>query len=291
MEIKQISNDGLSLLIKPDFIYNRYDLCAQEYLVLCVCDKVEKFYMTVGLYKSEAKIGIWLMQLPEDVIVAVIEYIFDNFKWIRRISYTNGFTSRGLSWESHHYRIELPETIYELHARLSKKGRYNIKREKDIIARKFGSCILEEYTADNCPLDIIDTYFHYKYVTHHKDYGLTPSQYLNQFYVTNIYVLRMGDNIGAVILSCEQCENIYLENLSYDRRYGNLSCGQVLYDMYLSRLIEKGRKSLYLAGGDLDYKKRYGSIEERTSDCKVYRNKIVENILKLLLIVKHFVKW
>lgn len=290
MEIKQISNCVLSSLIKPDFIYNRYDLCAQEYLVLCVRDKVEKFHITVGINKSEAKMGIWLMQLPEDVIDAVIAYIFDNYKGIKRISYTNGFTSRGLSWKSHHYRIELPETIDALHARLSKKGRYNIKREKDIIARKFGSCVLEEYPADDCPLDIIYTYFHYKYETHHKEYGLTPSQYLIQFHVTNIYVLRMGDIIGAVILSCEQCENIYLENLSYDKQYGSLSCGQVLYDMYLSRLIEKGRKSIYLAGGDLDYKKRYGSIEEQTYDCRVYRNKFVENILKLLLTLKHLVK-
>lgn len=290
MEIKHISNEGLSLLIKPDFIYNRYDLCAQEYLVLCVRDKVEKFYITVGINKSEAMMGIWLMQLPGDVIDAVITYIFDNYKEIKRISYTNGFNSRGLSWKSHHYRIELPGTIDELHFRLSKKGRYNIKREKDIIARKFGSCNLEEYTADNCPPNIIDTYFRYKYETHHKDYGLAPSQYLNQFHVSNIYVLRMGESIGAVILSCEQCENIYLENLSYDKQYSSLSCGQVLYDMYLSRLIEKGRKSLYLAGGDLDYKKRYGSIEEQTYDCRVYRNKFVENILKLLLTLKHLVK-
>ena len=46
----------------------------------------------------------------------------------------------------------------------------------------------------------------------------------------------------------------------------------MIYDEYLRALLYKGKRSLYLKGGDLEYKKRYGSNEDQLVTFKIYRN-------------------
>ena len=91
-------------------------------------------------------------------------------------------------------------------------------------------------------------------------------------------------------MSCEQCPIVYIENLTYDLQYSKYSCGQILYDIYLTQLIIKGYKELYLAGGDLAYKKRYGSIEEAIFNGIVFRSKIAEEIYAIREFVHRKIK-
>lgn len=64
------------------------------------------------------------------------------------------------------------------------------------------------------------------------------------------------------------------------------SVGFQIYVFFLQRMIEKGKKNIYLGGGNYDYKKRFGSIEEIIYEGYLYRNafgkmqSVVKNRLK-----------
>lgn len=85
-------------------------------------------------------------------------------------------------------------------------------------------------------------------------------------------MLYFGSNLAAMMFSCEQCPIVYLENFSFDIQYSRYSPGQQIYEHVMTRLIEKQFKSVYLAGGNYDYKRYYGSIEEKLYDGLIFRN-------------------
>lgn len=259
--------------INPDVIYNRCDLWADNYASVSIkCEKME-YNMMLSLDGDSCYLGAWLMNIPTNVMLESERAIFERFPQVKRIKYEYGLTPTGYASPKNHFRITLPDTDDELRARLSKKGRYNIKREKDILSKTFGGYDVVEYMAEGCPSEILDTYFKMKKATHNVDYHMTASEYIKFYHVSHVYVLKVGAEVGAILLSCEQCSVVYIENLTYDLRYAKYSCGQVLYDIYLTILIQKGYKELFLAGGNLDYKKRYGSVEEPIYNCIVFRNR------------------
>lgn len=261
-------------LIHPNVIYNRCDLWSSHYVLIEVFDGSISYNFMLSISGAEGYLGVWLMDIPKCVLEFIEKTIFERYSNLKSIKYEYGLVATGYFTPKNHFRITLPNSEEELRARLSKKGRYNIKREKDILTKTFGNYTIEEYTSDNCPKEIIDVYFRMKRVTHKVDYRMSADEYMKIYHVSDIYVLKLGDAIGAILLSCEQCSVVYIENLTYDINYAKYSCGQILYDIYLTRLIKKGFRELFLAGGDLDYKKRYGSVEEPIFNCIVFRSKI-----------------
>ena len=92
-----------------------------------------------------------------------------------------------------------------------------------------------------------------------------------------------------MMFSCEQCPIVYLENFSFDIQYSRYSPGQQIYEYVMTRLIEKQFNSVFLAGGDYDYKRYYGSIEEKLYDGLIFRNTLQR--MKYILVTyynKHF---
>lgn len=273
------SKDELSV---PDFIYNRYDIFLPDDAVAyeCVWDN-KTICVPVSFNGANVELGLWLANIETNVIDEVAKKIFQDSGRVRTISYQNSLVDYGESKEGNHFKIELPENIEELKARLSSKGRYNIQREKRIIAETFQGYTVDEYTPDNVPKNVFDEYFRMKAITHGTDYRMSANEYINKYHVSNIYVLNTPERILAVILSCEQCSVVYIENLTYEVEYSRYSPGQVLYDIYLERLIEKGKRYLYLAGGNLEYKRRYGSEENIVYSGIIYRDaKTKDKILK-----------
>ena len=65
------------------------------------------------------------------------------------------------------------------------------------------------------------------------DYNMSPEMYLKNWHVTDIYYTLFGDIIAAIFMSCEQCNDVYLENITYDDGLSNYSPGQISYDFYL----------------------------------------------------------
>ena len=51
----------------------------------------------------------------------------------------------------------------------------------------------------------------------------------------------------------------------------------MLYHYVLAELVNKGKQSIFLAGGDYDYKRHYGSEEKTVYDCQIRRG-IINNV-------------
>jgi len=281
-KVTKISEKNKIEFEKPDFIYNRFDIQNKNGDdVLLIEDGVVKWNIQYIRKEDTAEIGVQLCNISSEVIRVMEEYLFANYENLKKIKIYNSIVAVGCSRAHNYFVIDLPETDMELKMRLSSKGRYNIRREKKIIEREFNGYHVVDYTIDTVPREVMNEYFRMKEVTHGTIYDMSVDEYLQKFFVSNIYVLYLEERIGAVLLSCEQCADVYLENLTYEKEYAKYSLGQILYDIYLTKLIEKGKRSLLLGGGNLEYKRRYGSVELTVYDCILYRNKGYEVLCRL----------
>ena len=264
--------------IAPNCIKNRFDLCGSENCCLIrYRDKKEDLTLMVRHEGNRAWLGLYLVPISERALKKIVRFIFKTNKNTEQISYEYGYQATGTnSVVQNHFRIRLPETPELLDERLSKKGRYNIAREKRILEREFGEWAVHEYDSeDSAAAEAWGTYFQFKAVTHGSAWAEYDwHRYRQQYGVSTVYTMTLGqeNKIAAVILSCEQCPVTYIENLTYDTELSRYSPGQVLYDEYLKNLIRKGKKEIFLLGGNYAYKKRYGSEEEQVYRCSVIRN-------------------
>ena len=271
--LKQVASQ-----IVPDVIYNRFDLTysKEDCFAVCLKEKDMERVVPVCIQSDTAILGLWLGELTPDQMAHVTEHIFHSYTGVKRVRYENSYCNYGSAITKNHFRIELPDNAEQLRSRLSSKGRYNIQREKKILEQDFGQWHVEEYIAEDAPEELFKTYFQMKKATHGINYKMTKEEYIKKFFVSHVYVLQTEQGTAAIVLSCEQCPIVYLENLTYDLEMAKYSPGQILYDLFLERIIEKGKKDIYLAGGKLSYKKRYGSIEETVYNGVVYRNILIQ---------------
>ena len=271
----EVCNDGFDKVV-PNFIYNRCDLMqdGESYLLKYMPKDI---YIPLKIKKNEGVLCVWGMQLAYQEIKDVIDYVMGKFREIDRITVMRVCADKSYpdKYIKNDFQIILPDSIEELDLRLSKKGRYNIKREKRIVENNFGGCQFVHIKSDEVDADTItQKFFELKKKNMGSDYGMTAKAYLKNWYVSDIYYLLFGEKIASVLMSCEQCENVYLENITYDDELANYSPGQIAYDFYLKELIQDGKKSVFLLGGNYDYKKRYGSIENNVAEYSVLRKSI-----------------
>lgn len=276
-----LSNDWEQIC--PNVINNRFDLIYNDETGLLKIDEKLVAYHRIN---QEIFLGCYLMLFDKSEINRIAAYFFDMQPDVLAVNFTKLKKADGVKGNSitNDFHIVLPNNIEEIDSRLSKKGRYNIKREKRIIEDDFGSIEFREYDVMENVLEannLVSWFFAQKLATHCRDYGMSAEEYIKKYNVSHIYALYGKSELLAVILSCEQCPIVYIENLTYNEKYSKYSCGQVLYDWYLKRLVEKGKEQLFLSGGDLEYKKRYGSTEEFVMNIKVYRNSIRGSVKKV----------
>lgn len=256
--------------IKPDFIYNRFDMFCENYIVLMAERCQEKHIIEARIFDNYAELGLWKMQISNELIKEISLFLFQKYA---NICYTKFFfcNTAGKYKEVKHFSIELSDTIDSFLQRKSSKSRHRLNKQRHQAEREIGSISFREYKRDDCPEEIIRYYNQWKERSHHIG-QIDAGSYFQRFHVTDIYVLYLGDNPASIMFSCEQCSIAYLENFGFDMRYSRYSPGQQIYEYVMTRLIEKGFKKVFLAGGDYDYKRKYGSIEETLYDGFVYRN-------------------
>lgn len=280
--LKKDINDKL---IKPDFIYNRFDLFNFDKTILLFSDE-SQHYIEVLIGKISAYLGIWMTEISHEEILNFCDYIFCHYSRIMYVGFSNAIVE---GYEnSNHFYVNLPKTIEELQLKLSSKSRYNLRRECTTVKNIFQKIEFIEYT--DIPLEIIEKYFELKKLTHHIDYYMSVQDYLFKYHVTNAYTLTFDNHIVSILLTCEQCPCVYLENLTYDISYAKLSPGKIAYDFLLKNLIQKGKIALFLAGGNYEYKKRYGSIENNVFSDVIFRNNFVRFIFYLKYIPNR-IRW
>lgn len=267
-----------------DFVYNRFDVLFKDSFSFLQCIAKDGTIHVIPLHVEghEASLGLWLSPVPEDAATAAVEYVFRTCRRISVVRYQHYSVpllvkGRGGSVEKqNHWCIMLPATEADLDSRLSAKKRYNINREKRIAAEQIAHYEIFEHPAETVPEQIVECYFQYKAMTHGIDYHMTPREYLRCYHVTHVYVLRFTDTseIGAILFSCEQGVNAYLENLTFNPAREKYSLGTILYDEYLRKLVRKGKRSLYLGHGHQIYKTHYGAQENATWNGCIYRTRL-----------------
>ena len=270
-----VCKDGFDK-VKPNFIYNRCDLM-NDCNVQLLKYFPNELYIQLKIEKNIGTLCVWGMKLSYSDIKFLIDFVLKNYVSVdkvevMRVCADETYPSKYLKNDFH---IDLPNSIDDLEHRLSKKGRYNIKREKRILENDFGTYSFRHIKSNDREAPAItEKFFEFKKKNMGSKYEMNVDSYLRNWYVTDIYFLSVANRIASIIMSCEQCDSVYLENLTYDDDLAKYSPGQIAYDLYLKELIQRRKKQLFLLGGNYDYKKRYGSIEANVAEFSVVRNRV-----------------
>ncbi len=255
----------------PDFIYNRFDLFepAVDFRTVIISSKKGERVVEYRLSGSTAEPGLWLSDITLEELELLILYIGRTHPEVKEIRINNCPVPCGKYREHNHFRVVFPDTPEEMKARVSPKSWSKMRRRNRRCAEVFGPVSLIEYTDGNIPLDVVETFFEYKLATHGRVYNMTAQEYLERYHVTDCYVVKFGDTIGALHFCCEQRPVVYGENHAYSPDMTDYSLGKFIFAHSMLRLAEKGHTEIYLAGGEYEYKTHYGSIEETLYDCVV----------------------
>ena len=74
--------------IDPDFIYNRFDLYCENYIVLLAEQGQEKHIIEARLFDNYAELGVWKMQISNALLKEISKFLFDKYP---NIGYTKFF--------------------------------------------------------------------------------------------------------------------------------------------------------------------------------------------------------
>lgn len=146
-----------------DIIYNRPDLYEPMNFYLRVvyegCIYVVRYYIK----RYKAVICVWLRPIPSQVLDFVIDYVFKKHRFVMKIdikystvNYKNTFI------QDNNWVVFLPSQPNDIINRLSKKSKYNLKREMRLLEDECGTLSVFHYTKEYIPRFIFDLYFEWK---------------------------------------------------------------------------------------------------------------------------------
>jgi hypothetical protein len=277
--IEKIPNsDKLKLVkkVEPNFIYNRFDLrCGENFDLYKIYENEKEIYIPVCVddINKLATIGVWLVQISNKGFKLLKKRIFKDYKNVEEIYAQHSLNKvRKKSKKKIHWHVNLNITMQEFDAKLSKKTRYNTKWYPKKIIEDFGSYHVEHLKADKTPQEIVDKYYEFKFATHHNVYDVKPEEYIKSYYVTDAYILYIGEKIASISFVNITDKNVYMENITYNYEFAKYSPGTVLYYNIVQSLIkEKKYDILFLSSGTSEYKERFNGIPTECYNGKTVR--------------------
>lgn len=274
MKIKVIrtTNPGDYEKVTPNFIYNRLDMFVPpvEFIAVRIISDAGEKVIEYQITDTKAQLAIWLTPINEAELKALLYFIKNEHPQVKTVSYTNGVIPYGKSKAHNHFKIVFPKSGDEMRQRVSPKSWSKMRRRNRRAREIYGEMKLEEYTRENMPDEVVEKFFEYKRILRNREYNMTPDQYLDRYHVTDVYVVKFGDTMGAMHFLCEQCPVVNGENHSYNPELQEYSLGKFIFAHSLVRIAEKGgHTEIFLAGGDYEYKTHYDSIEETLYDCNI----------------------
>lgn len=273
------------------FVFNRFDIIHdKDFKVYRIEEQGNYFNIPYYSEGKHAEIGVWKAPLSEWAFNLLIVKIFKDNKNITdiKIRYSLNQFRTCLSKTNHLY-IDLKESETCILTRMKKKARYNLNRSELHLSELVEGLHFNEYVPENVPDAIMTNYFKWKQTTHGTDYGLNIDEFILKYHISNIYSLQgNGGQDIAVLFTCEQCSDVYLENLSYDSKYSKFSPGMILYVHTLQKLFDKGKKNIYLGNGNQPYKLHFNSINEVAYSGKIYRIETLKGVGKLFSCMHNF---
>ncbi len=267
--------------ISDNLIYNRFDIYrSDDCKSFILTDNKAKLSYEFKYYCDVDKgyINVWGKVFPQTIFDQAIKEIFthedDTNKIIIQASGNNYYNQLETAIDT---IIEVGKDTPEIKERVRAKGYYNLNRNKRRLAETKGDIhfIIQQTPIPN---DAIELYFSWKRITHGREYGLTPEEYIKKFHVTHVFRLYAGDQCVSMVLYCK-CENtVYVENLSYNPDYDQFSPGTIAYYMFLEEMKKTEIQYIFLGQAGLDYKKRFGSNEYKRYYGTIYRERVFSRI-------------
>lgn len=237
-----------------------------------------------------AYLGLYLVVIPKPVFEGLIRFVLKTYRAVDKVRcfYSrNNYQDKFSAFS--HYRVVLPQTEEELLGRMNKKGRYNLGRERRMLG-ELGNVQYVHYSGSAISAEVIKRFFELKEKTHGYNPHMRKNTYVEDACISDAYVIKLDKTIIGIALTCEQCECVYLENITYDMDYSKYSVGFSCYEYCLGQLIGKHKKEIFLGSGDHEYKRRFDSIEETAYAGSVYRNGLIkfkyDNMVRLKDAVK-----
>lgn len=284
--------------VTPNFVYNRFDLLQGRDQKLVEILKVESSnikYVVEAYYQGkEATLGLWLSNISDEAVTAVAKYIFVNHSEIKKIYFSHSLQPHGITENHNHFRVDLPDKLENFDQLGTRKERYNVRRRIRKFNDEQGEIIYKEYDLkQGIPYTVIMQYMQDKEDSYKLHYQVPKTkaefdEFVREHELTNIYTMNKSDGtIVAIIFSCEQCPCVYIENITFDPQYKKYFPGILLYDHYLRCLVEKQKKSLFLGGGQWEFKRRYKSHEDKVYECRIYRGVLNQWFHKIGEKIKH----
>lgn len=256
---------------ESNIIYNRFDLFCkeEEFEAVKIQNNGSTKIVEYRIEKDQAELGLWLVPMSAAELEQLIFYITRNHPQVKKVIYKNGLLPYGKAKMHNHFRIVFPETVEEMESRVSPKSWSKMRRRNRRAEEAYGKMSILEYSKGDIPEEIVEAFFQFKLATRNRVYKMTAKEYLERYHVSDCYVVKFGDTIGAMHFCCEQCPIVYGENHSYNPALKEYSLGKFIFAYSLVRMVEKKHTEIYLAGGDYEYKTHYGSIEETLYDCEI----------------------
>lgn len=276
VEIQEVENK--KIMVCPNIHFNTPSVMGKKCIHFVIIEWNNVTEIEVEVVGRKARIFAFLMPISYLAINKLIKYLFFKYKVIL-IEYDNILYALGVYSKVEQAIIHLPQNADELRRRNSSKTRYNIRREKRLIEEEVGKYSIEIYEKNDIPDEIVQKYFDYKKASHGRNFGISAQEYIQLHNVSSVYVMRAGEKILAMCLSCESnYPNIYFENFSYSPELKKLSLGSVMYDIYLEKLIERKAEYVFLGNGQYEYKRKYGSQYIVCYTGKKYRYMILDKM-------------
>ena len=265
--------------LSDDLIYNRFDLIykgnykEKEYLF-----QGERYVVQFAIENGNLKLNLWGKVLPQKLFEEIIEDIFRKRPDIVSVeAQWAGNNYKNQLRKKEHYFVKTGENDSPILSRLNAKERSNIFRKKrNLLADKNGRLIyvnnkseMEEY---------VRFYFKEKKRTHNKDYNMSPEEYLNKYYVTDMLAYINDEEILSVLFFNKTNDVAYLENFSYNLEKSKWSPGYLIYVEWLCWCKNNNVNTVFLAGGDYVYKRKFHSLSLEGYSGKIYRKELFANI-------------
>lgn len=275
LKVEQIETNKNKILqenILPNVCWNRFDLRYGNDFDLWL---INGAYVASYLDGFAINVSLYLRKMDKNTFNEFAKYLFEFYSNAKELVVLHTYTEIDGIEPAVHWHVDLPENIEKFNSTLSHRVRYNTKWYPKKIRENIGEYTIKYMNARDCPDDVVLTYFKWKKQTHGTNYGLTPKQYLQKFCVTGVYVMETESEMLAIGFISEIGENVFFENFSYNQKYAKYSPGMVLYNYLISDLISRGKKKLYLLGGNLEYKKHFNGVATMTRSGMVYREQFI----------------
>lgn len=269
--------------ISDDLVYNRFDIIYDSFHTFTYKYNADNYQIDAHIADRTVTLNIWGKTFPQEVFDRCVNDVFEKFPHIFYISVTRaGNNYNGWLYRSNNLYIILPESEDSLMARLSKKHRYNLRREKRLLEQEIGKISVQQIMREDITSEMITQYFEWKKITHYCSYDLSPEDYIDKYHVTDAILLYAAQKLIGIVLFCVANSTVYLENFSYDNTYRKYSIGSVQYVIFLKEIIKRKCKICFLGGGRQEYKKYFSSVNSVAYSGKIYSVLYIDRINKWL---------